>query len=109
MTPFPVRPCDVVVLTVPEFTFDLDLHDAVPLDRVCRRFVEDVNRALVWIIRFRALAAWCERADSVMWLQQDPSHARRACEVAASFHLNSAWGFDVEPFRSAVESAARDR
>lgn len=109
LTPFPSKPCEVVVLTVPEFIFELDLNAAVSLDRVCRRFVEDANRALVWIIRFRALTAWCEQAESAVWLRLDPSHARRACEIAASFDLNSEWEFDVAPFRSAVESAARAR
>ena len=76
---------------------------------MCRRFLEDANRALVWCIRFRALTAWCERTDIAEWLRSDASHARRACEVAASFDLNSDWEFDAEPFRSAVESVAHDR
>lgn len=108
MTPFPSRPCEVVALTVPEFICELDLHGAVSFDGVCRRFLEDANRALVWFIRFRALTAWCERADTVGWLNSDPSHAQCACEVAASFELNGEWQFDAAPFRLAVEAVARD-
>jgi hypothetical protein len=105
-TPFPATPCEVVALTVPEFTCDLDLNVAVSLNSVCQRFLEDANRTLVWFIRFRALTAWCERADVAEWLGSDSSHARYACELAASFDLNGAWEFEAEPFRSAVESAS---
>jgi hypothetical protein len=97
----------VVPLTVLEFALDLDLNAAVSLDSVCQRFLEDANRALVWLIRFRALTAWCERADMAPWLRSERSHAQHACEVAASFELNDDWKFDVERFRSAVESVAR--
>jgi hypothetical protein len=103
-TPFPARPCDVVPLTVPEFLAELDLTAALPIDRVCQRFVDDANRALVWSIRFCALTAWCGRADMTAWLKSDPSHAQRASEVAASFRLNGDWEFDPEAFRSAVEA-----
>jgi hypothetical protein len=40
-----------------EFTCELDLKEAVSLDALCRRFVDDANRAIVWAIRFRALTA----------------------------------------------------
>jgi hypothetical protein len=106
-TPFPSSPCEVVALTVPEFTCGLDVNAAVSLDSVCQRFLEDANRALVWFIRFRALTDWCERADMAAWLKSDPLHAQHACQVAASFDLNDDWEFDAAPFRSAVESAAR--
>jgi hypothetical protein len=106
-TPFPVSPCDVVALSVPEFTYELDLTGSVSLDAVCGRFLEDTNRAVVWFIRFRALTAWCERMDVAQWLRLEPSHADHACQLAASFDLNDAWGFDAERFRSAVESVAR--
>jgi len=36
-----------------------------------------------------------------------PSHARHACEVAASFYLNDEWEFDVEAFNAAVQSIHR--
>jgi hypothetical protein len=106
-TPFPTNPSDVVALTVPEFTCELDLNGSVWLDAVCRRFVDDTNRALVWFIRFRALTAWCERPDVGVWLQSEPSHADHACQLAASFGLNDDWEFDAERFRSAVDSVAR--
>ena len=105
-TPFPTNPSDVVALTVPEFTCELDLRGSVSLDAVCRRFVDDSNRALVWLIRFRALTAWCERTDVGVWLQSEPSHADHACQLAASFELNDDWEFDADRFRSAVDSVA---
>ena len=84
------------------------MHAPVSIDTVCQRLIDDANRALVWFIRVRALTDWCEREDMARWLLSDPSHARRACIVAASFALNGDWGFDAEPFRSAVEAVARD-
>jgi hypothetical protein len=107
MTPFPSRASEVVALTVPEFTSELDLSAAGSFESVCGRFVEDANRALVWFIRYRALTAWCEQADMAAWLHVHPSYPRHACEVAASFSLNDDWQFDPETFRSAVESVAR--
>jgi len=104
MTPFPAQPRDVVALTVPEFTRDLDLYAAVSIDAVCQRFLDDTNKALVWVIRFRALAAWCVRTDVAAWLGSRPSRTQHACEVAATFELNNEWGFDDDAFRSAVES-----
>ena len=102
-TPFPARPCDVVALTVAEFTRDLDPHLMISIDAVCRRFLDDDNKAVVWVIRCRALAAWCVRADVAAWLGSRPSHAQHARQVAATFELNSEWEFDVDAFRSAVE------
>ena len=103
-TPFPANPSDVVALTVPEFASSLHLHDTVTIDAACDRFLDDANRALVWLIRFRALTAWCERTEIAVWLSAEPGHADHACEVAASFELNSDWEFDAERFRSAVQS-----
>jgi hypothetical protein len=103
-TEFPTRPCEVAALTVSEFTSELDLNATVSFDQVCRRFLHDANRALVWFIRFRALTAWRERGDVAPWLNASPSHAEHACEVAASFELNQDWEFDAAAFRSAVES-----
>ena len=103
-TPFPARPCDVVALTVAEFTRDLDLNATLSIDDVCRRFIDDINKALVWVIRFRALTAWCLRTDGAAWVRSRPSHAHHACEVAATFELNGDWEFDDAAFRSAVES-----
>ena len=101
-TPYPLSPAQVAALTVPEFTCELDLRGTASLDAVCRRFPEDANRALVWFIRFRALTAWCELAVMSAWLQAEPAHAHRACELAASFELNGEWEFDAERFRSAI-------
>jgi hypothetical protein len=108
-TPFPSRPCEVVALTVPEFTCELDLNAAAPFDGVCHRFLDDANRAVVWLIRFRALTGWCEREDIAAWLRTEPPYARYACEVAASFELNDAWEFDPERFRSSVELVSPSR
>ncbi|HTG99209.1 MAG TPA: hypothetical protein VL882_03020 [Vicinamibacterales bacterium] len=108
-TPYPVRPCDVVALTVPEFTCQLDSSDAVSIDIACQRFPEDINRAMVWFIRFRALTAWCARTETVSWLRSEPSRTGRACELAASFELNERWEFDADRFRSAVDSVAARR
>ena len=83
---------------------EFDLNATVSFDRVCRRFLDDANRALVWFIRFRALSAWRERGDMATWLEASPARAAHACEIAASFELNQEWEFDAEPFRSAVES-----
>ena len=104
-TPFPARPCDVVALTVLEFTCDLDLSDSMTVESACQRFLDDANRALVWLIRFHALVAWCERAEIAPWLHSDALHAQHACELAASFALNDEWEFDASRFRSAVEAA----
>ena len=107
-TPFPARASDVVTLTVSEFTCELDLNASAPFDSVCRRFLDDANRAVVWFIRFRALTGWCEREDTAAWLKSEPARTRHASELAASFELNDDWQFDSERFRSAVESVARD-
>jgi hypothetical protein len=106
-TPFPASPDSVVALSVPEFTCGLDLNGSLSLDAVCQRFLEDTNRAVVWVIRFRALTAWCERRDVAEWLRSEPLHAPHACQLAASFDLNDDWEFDAERFRSAVLSVAR--
>ena len=103
-TPFPARPCDVVALTVQEFTRGLDVNAAASIDVICQRFLDDANRALVWLIRFRALQSWCARADIAVWLTSGSAHPQHACEVAASFRLNGQWEFDSDSFRSAVES-----
>lgn len=108
-TPFPTNPSDVAALTVPEFTCELDLLGSATLDAVCRRFLDDTNRSLIWFIRYRALTGWCERTDVVAWLESEPSRAQPACQLAASFALNDDWEFDAERFRSAVDSFTRLR
>jgi hypothetical protein len=98
----------VATLTVAERASVLELTQAVSLDAICHRFIGDANRALVWLIRFRALTAWCERADIADWLHAEPGFAGHACAVAAGFELNDQWEFDTERFRVAVESACRN-
>jgi hypothetical protein len=88
---------------------DLDLDAAPSIDLVGQRFLDDANRALVWLIRFIALKAWCARADMTAWLIAGAEHSQHACEVAASFTLNGEWEFDAEDFRSAIESAISRR
>jgi hypothetical protein len=63
-TPYSVRPCDVVALTVPEFTCQLDSTEIVLIDVVWQRLPDDINRGVVWFIRFRALTAWCARTEA---------------------------------------------
>src|SRR4029453_9908960 len=104
ITLFPTKPVDVVALTTTEFTFDLEINNAPSLEEVCRRFGNDANRALVWLIRVRALKAWCARDGTVEWLS--PARRRNVCEVAAGFELNDEWEFDADAFCLAVEMAA---
>jgi len=106
-TPFPDRPCDVVALSVQEFTCDLNLDAEPAIGLVCERFLNDANRALVWFIRFRALKAWWKRAETNAWLISGASHRKEICEVAAGFALNGEWEFDAEDFHSAVQSTMR--
>jgi hypothetical protein len=110
-TAFPATPGDVAALTIQEFAFDLDELDgnrAPSIDRVCRTFMDDANRALVWWIRFGALKAWYDRTD-VMARPTHSSTLRDACEAAASFPLNHCWEFDAEDFGSAIETVAVKR
>ena len=107
-TPFPARPSEVVPLTVQEFTRDLDLDAEPSIGLVCERFLDDANRAFVWLIRFRALQVWYTRADGNGW-PSSGGYSQRACEVAASFALNDEWEFDVEGFYSAVRSPSLRR
>ena len=111
-TVFPATPGDVAILTVGEFTFDLDELDGnrVPsMDRVCRTFMNDANRALVWWIRFGAFKNWCARTDVIVRSTSDSSILRDACEVAASFPLNHLWEFDPASFGFAVETVSVKR
>lgn len=108
-TPFPAKPSDVSALSVHEFTFDLEMSDTPSIDLVCSRFVDDINRALVWLIRFRALKAWCARADMLAWLYAGSGTSQDVCEVAANFELNDHWEFDTEDFCSAIEMVVSQR
>jgi len=100
-TAFPATPDEVAVLTPQEFTFDLDDLDgnlAPSMDRVCRTFIVDANRALVWWIRFGALKAWCARTDVMARLNSGSMTLQDARDVAASFPLNHCWEFEPAPF-----------
>lgn len=103
-TPFPTRPIDVVSLSVCEFTFDLDKDTSPTLDVACRRFVEDANRALVWLIRSCALKAWLDGPNMAEWLTTGSRSTQDVCEVAATFGLNDRWEFDSATFCSAVDT-----
>jgi len=107
-TLFPTNPVDVAVLTATEFDFDPQ-SDVPSLDDVCRRFGDDANRALVWLIRFRALRAWCAREGMAQWLDAGARTPRDIREVAAGFELNHRWEFDAEAFCVAVDVMARQR
>jgi hypothetical protein len=114
MTPFPATPRDVVPLTVQEFTFRLDLDHSPSFDEVCQRFGEDSNRAVVWLLRFRALhrlknddrmlACVGDALDS-----GDRSLFNAVFEIAATQALNSRWEFDPHVFFTAVSTLAADR
>jgi hypothetical protein len=109
LTAFPAMPGDVAALTVQEFAFDLDELDGnrgPSMDRVCRAFMDDANRALVWWIRFGALKNWSARTDVMARSTSDSRMLRDACEVAASFPLNHLWEFDPIDFGFAVETVA---
>lgn len=111
-TTFPATPGDVATLTVQEFTFDFDDLDgnrAPSIERVCRIFMDDANRALVWWIRFEALKTWYARTDVTTAGTSDSSSLRDACDVAASFPLNHHWEFDLDDFGSAIEAVAVKR
>jgi hypothetical protein len=111
-TPFPATPADVAVLTVQEFTFDLDEfdgHEIPSMERICRTFMDDANRALVWWIRFGALNAWRANPDVIARSMSDSGILRDACEVAASFPLNPLWEFDAMDFGRALDGMALRR
>ena len=108
-TPFPATPADVATLTVREFIFDLDEFDGCrnpSMERICRTFMDDANRALVWWVRFGALKAWCANPDVIARATSDSSVLRDACEVAASFPLNPRWEFDARDFDRALHGMA---
>ena len=107
-TPFPARPGEVVPLTLQEFTSDIDLNAEPAIGLVCDRFLDDANRAFVWLIRFRALQAWYARANANGW-PSSGGCSEPASEVAASFALNDEWEFDAEGFHSAVRALSLRR
>jgi hypothetical protein len=111
-TGFPATPGDVAVLTPQEFTFDLDAlvgSRVASMERVCRTFIDDANRALVWWIRFEALKIWRARTDVTARLDSGSMTLRDACDVAASFPLNHRWEFETNDFCSAIEAVTMGR
>ena len=111
-TPFPAIPQDVAGLSVQEFTFDLDDLDGprVPsMERICRTFMDDANRALVWWIRFGALQTWCDSPEVMARTTSDARILRDAREVAASFPLNDRWEFDATAFGRTLDGIALKR
>jgi hypothetical protein len=107
-TPFPTRPLDVVALTIQEFTRPLDLTDSPSLNDVCGRFPDDANRALVWLVRFRALQALTD-AGVGAWLASGAGSTRDAYDVASRLELNELWEFDRAAFCLAVKAVAAKR
>lgn len=103
-TPFPSHPAGVVALSPDEFIIDTDRLDGASLDAVCTRFIDDANRALVWVIRFQALKTLSERADMTDWFRNDGLTTADVCAVAARFELNDQWEFDPERFCTAVDA-----
>ena len=108
-TPFPGSPADVVPLSIYEFGSDAWIGDAPSIDVVCSRFTDDLNRALVWILRYRALTALVGRVEIAAWFARGACSWRDMFEVAAEFPLNSEWGFDGEMFCAAVDATASRR
>jgi len=108
-TAFPARPGDVVALSAEEFLFDLEMTHDPSIENVCRAFANDANRALVWLIRWRALNTLCARSDVAEWRRGGVSTSRDMCEVAAAFDLNDGWEFDQERFCDAVDRLVHRR
>lgn len=108
-TPFPSRPTDVATLTVQEFTCGLDMESGPGLDVICQRFINDANRAVVWIIRYRAMRKWRAHSEMAESLHTSSEAALDVCAVAAGFALNDEWEFDASAFGNAVQAAARPK
>jgi hypothetical protein len=108
-TAFPARPRDVVALSVEEFLVDLEMTHAASIETACRAFGNDANRALVWLIRWRALNTLCTRSDVAEWRRAGARTSRDMCEVAAAFDLNDGWEFDHERFCDAVDGLVHRR
>jgi hypothetical protein len=108
MTPFPIRPGDVVALTVHEFTFAREAADP-SLEEVCGRYPDDANRALVWMLRFSALKAVTANTEVATWLASAVGSLGDAYDVAATLALNERWEFDHASFCSAVKANAAKR
>lgn len=109
MTEMPIAPRDVVPLTIQEFTFVLDLETAPAFADLCTRFQSDTNRAVVWLMRFRALQML--RGDERLTARSSDAHTvdghsflRDVFEVAATHPLNDQWEFEPPTFFAAVDA-----
>jgi len=109
ITEFPARPRDVVALSVEEFVFDIEMTHAPSIESACRAFANDANRALVWLIRWRALNTLCARPEVAEWRRAGARTSRDMCEAAAAFDLNDGWEFDHERFCHAVDGLVHRR
>ena len=113
MTELPLAPQDVVPLAVQEFTFALDLDKGPDFADLCARFRNDTNRAVVWLLRFRALQTLRDdvrltRSPDATGSADGVSFLRDAFEVAASQPLNDEWEFDRLAFFAAVNALSND-
>jgi len=109
ITAFPATPDDVVALSIEEFLFDVDMIHAPSIETACTAFANDANRALVWLIRWRALDTFYARSDVAEWRLAGSRTSRDICEVAAAFELNEVWEFDHERFCKAVDRLVHRR
>jgi hypothetical protein len=109
ITAFPATPYDVVTLSVDEFVVDVDMTHVPSIETACSAFANDANRALVWLIRWRALSTFCARSDVAEWRRAGARTSRDICEVAAAFDLNDVWEFDHERFCKAVDRLVHRR
>ena len=114
MTPFPLKPSDVPALSVQEFTFGCDFDYSPPFADICSRFATDANRAVVWLVRFRALQALKRDGRMLSWIRSQPERRQGTLvdgvfEAAATQPLNESWEFDTYEFCTAVETLAMRR
>ncbi|MGE3508765.1 MAG: hypothetical protein AB7N65_07765 [Vicinamibacterales bacterium] len=110
-TAFPATPADVATLTAQEFRSNLeglDVGRGPSPERVYQTFIGDVNRSLVWWIRFRALRVWWAQAGESVHSTPGASVLREICEIASSCPLNGLWEFDPASFKRAVDEMNRD-
>jgi hypothetical protein len=108
-TPYPATPRQVAALGVGEFTVTLAHGTAPTLDHVCGLFAQDANRAVVWLLRYKALEAVSTALETQSWLTAGAYAPVDLYEVAAGHALNERWEFDGLAFRRAVETLAARR
>ena len=90
--------------------FTPDMDRSPPLAEVCARFGDDANRAVVWLMRFRALQllgrdARTRAPQDVQASSLEPvPTSGDVFAIAASHPLNERWEFDPHVFFAAVEA-----